>query len=848
MLGTNPLKTLAIAAQLALFLFVVERRFELESPAFRVICRIAAGGFLVHAFLPRRFRLPFFALLSVAGILWILGPATGGWVVGLSLALIGICHLPAPFSIRVSLLMISAIALAVTRLQILPAPFSAAVWPVLGAIFMFRLINYVYDLRHVKEPVSLWARVAYFLMLPNVAFPLFPVIDWRNFLRTYYDTDEHLIHQKGMQWMFRGLVHLILYRLVYYYFTLPMEQVSNVADLARFLVANYALYLRISGQFHLIIGMLGLFGFNLPETNHLYFLASGFSDYWRRINIYWKDFMVKIFYYPAFFRLRSLGPMRGLVLATAYVFVVTWALHSYQWFWLRGQFPVAGPDLAFWSLLGFFVILNSVREAKSGRRRTLGTKVWTWGESFLLALRTVAMFVSISVLWSLWTSGSLSNWKALWIVGEPGWAEGWSLVVAVVVAAIGAGTAVRYYADRVGRLRLSGSGLVFRRSAAATACALLVLVAIGNKRVAGTLPASVADTVLALRKQRLNEGDLALLTRGYYEDLLGVGMNSEVWALYAKEPPGWYGEIDVMYRDTHDFLGREHVPLSKSVAKNLPVEMNRWGMRDKDYERTKPAGTFRVALMGDSYAVGLGIPPDSTWESLVEARLDANPPAGFQRAEILNFSVGGYRTMQRVWAMESKALAFEPDAVFYLAHENDMTSLKDLADALRQDVEVPYSALAEMGARVGVGRDTPEAAAERRLQKIGEEIVGWTYRRAVAACRERGVLPVWVFMRTTTEGEWQDAHATLRRLAESAGFIVLDLGDTYGDVPMKSLFLAEWDQHPDIAGHRLIADRVWSEMRTRDDVFGAGRASRPTSAEPASGAGAEAVAGKTSDT
>ena len=70
--------------------------------------------------------------------------------------------------------------------------------------------------------------------------------------------------------------------------------------------------------------------------------------------------------------------------------------------------------------------------------------------------------------------------------------------------------------------------------------------------------------------------------------------------------------------------------------------MNRWGMRDRDYEKVKPAGTFRAALMGDSYAVGLGVPPDSTWESLVEARLSASPPKGFERAEILNFSVGGF--------------------------------------------------------------------------------------------------------------------------------------------------------------------------------------------------------------
>ena len=67
--------------------------------------------------------------------------------------------------------------------------------------------------------------------------------------------------------------------------------------------------------------MLHLFGFNLPETHHRYFLASSFTDFWRRINIYWKDFMMKVFYYPAYFRLRRFGDTVALVLATVFMFL-----------------------------------------------------------------------------------------------------------------------------------------------------------------------------------------------------------------------------------------------------------------------------------------------------------------------------------------------------------------------------------------------------------------------------------------------------------------------------------------------------------------------------------------------
>ena len=97
--------------------------------------------------------------------------------------------------------------------------------------------------------------------------------------------------------------------------------------------------------FHLIVGMLHLFGFRLPETHRLFYLSSSFTDFWRRINIYWKDFMQKIFYYPAVFRLKHLGTTRALVIATLYVFVMTWFLHAYQWFWLRGTMRSTKPPM-----------------------------------------------------------------------------------------------------------------------------------------------------------------------------------------------------------------------------------------------------------------------------------------------------------------------------------------------------------------------------------------------------------------------------------------------------------------------------------------------------------------------
>src|SRR5439155_2076133 len=132
----------------------------------------------------------------------------------------GICHLPVPFSVRgIGLLMLGAV-LASQRGKLLPFPWAEAIFPILASMFMFRLIVYFYDLRHDTVPVTPWQSLAYFFMIPNACFPLFPVVDFKTFRRTYYAADAYETYQRGIDWMLRGVIHLLLYRYIYYYVTL----------------------------------------------------------------------------------------------------------------------------------------------------------------------------------------------------------------------------------------------------------------------------------------------------------------------------------------------------------------------------------------------------------------------------------------------------------------------------------------------------------------------------------------------------------------------------------------------------------------------------------------------------
>src|SRR3546814_5750201 len=78
---------------------------------------LAFAGFAVHYFLPQRFRLPFFAGLSVVAVLFVFGLADGAWLLGFGLLLLGICHLPFSLWLRIGLLVGAGLFAAAARIR-----------------------------------------------------------------------------------------------------------------------------------------------------------------------------------------------------------------------------------------------------------------------------------------------------------------------------------------------------------------------------------------------------------------------------------------------------------------------------------------------------------------------------------------------------------------------------------------------------------------------------------------------------------------------------------------------------------------------------------------------------------
>jgi D-alanyl-lipoteichoic acid acyltransferase DltB (MBOAT superfamily) len=819
---------LSLALQLFLVLWVVDR-FELErGRGLPELSPLIFGGFVIHAWLPKPWRMPFFLGLSLAGFLLVFGAALGGALVGIGLVLIGICHLPAPWWLRITLLLGAGAALTAMRADLIDAPWAVRILPVLGSIFMFRLVLYVYDLRTEESAATPWQRLSYFFLLPNVLFPLFPIIDYKTFLRTWYARADHLIHAKGVDWISRGVIQLLLYRLIYRAYTPPIEAVGSIGMAVIYMLSAYLLYLRVSGLFHLIVGVLALFGFDLPETHHRWALASGFNDLWRRINIYWKDFMMKIVYYPIFIRMRRKDPTRAMVVATLVVFLVSWLLHSYQWFWIRGSFPLTVVDAIFWILFAVAVLANSLLQARGGARRaSLTQRQVTRRQALVHALKVTGMFSFMCVFWSFWTGNDLATFGELLEASARGPLSELLALLALLATAVIVG--VVYQLNVQVRWERWQAKRSFSHRALGNIAVLLALLAFGTPSITGLEDNVSAD---ALRSEGLNAQDQELMLRGYYEEILvgeqHLGLMSDI---ASQTPDHWVKllDTDAARRMDEGILEFELLPDVELEYHEALLTTNRWAMRDQDYAKEKAPGTCRIALLGASIEMGSGVTNDEVFEAVTERMLnEANPGTTWERFEILNFAMNGYSMLMQIEVLGRKALGFEPDYVFVFAHGLDDRLLRvHLERAMRDEVVIPYPWLTKILEEGRLEHGLPKGRMRKSFELVQDELMAQAYRSIQQRATQHGARSVWIFLQHPPVPS--DFHIRrvegLQELADVTGFttIRLDNDRIYHDgKDWETLVLRPWDDHPNPQGHRNIAEELFRQMQLRSDELGLG--------------------------
>jgi hypothetical protein len=96
---------------------------------------------------------------------------------------------------------------------------------------------------------------------------------------------------------------------------------------------------------------------------------------------------------------------------------------------------------------------------------------------------------------------------------------------------------------------------------------------------------------------------------------------------------------------------------SRATYSNYLV-INSDGMVDREYPISKPEGTLRIALLGDSFTASEYLPTEEKFEGFLEKEL---PKQLGKSVEILNFGISAIETWNQLQIFHLKAAKYQPD-------------------------------------------------------------------------------------------------------------------------------------------------------------------------------------------
>ncbi len=239
------------------------------------------------------------------------------------------------------------------------------------------------------------------------------------------------------------------------------------------------------------------------------------------------------------------------------------------------------------------------------------------------------------------------------------------------------------------------------------------------------------------------------------------------------------------------------------------VRTNSFGMRGPEIEIEKPENTFRIALLGDSFAFGWGVEEEQSFGRVLERNLNTLFGGGVH-FQVLNFGVPGYSTFQEVQAFIQKGSCFNPDAVLVYFVQNDFGLPFFVRDVRNEKSQGLFSALEF--AKLTWKASNPDA------QEQLAQLQGWDPNTSLKRLREyleeRGV-PLFVAINPRKSQKMDISR--LGSVRKRRGATIIDLRDGLlrameaRGLEAKELTLS-FDPHPSALRHKIYGDLLTSHF------------------------------------
>lgn len=285
----------------------------------------------------------------------------------------------------------------------------------------------------------------------------------------------------------------------------------------------------------------------------------------------------------------------------------------------------------------------------------------------------------------------------------------------------------------------------------------------------------------------------------------------------------WKYAKDVKLRSADPQIGHRHRPNVRRQLMGVDVQINSLGLRDVERQRTKPAMTHRILVLGDSITFGWGVPFEKTFCQVLEKSLNADSPIPGSRIEVLNAGVGNLNTAMEVAYFKNEGLSLQPDLVLLAWFINDA----EPRPLPRRNWLAHHSyAYVWLDSAVDAGMRRTRGRPDYREYYAGlyrDANPGWpqcrqAIRELAEVCQARGI-PCGVVLVPELHSlgsgyEFSGVHAAVRKECEEAGLPVWDLLDAFpADGDARRYWVSPEDAHPNAAANELMAAEIDSDLR-----------------------------------
>ncbi len=262
----------------------------------------------------------------------------------------------------------------------------------------------------------------------------------------------------------------------------------------------------------------------------------------------------------------------------------------------------------------------------------------------------------------------------------------------------------------------------------------------------------------------------------------------------------------------------DHVKSSSAVLQNVTIRINSYGLRGGPVTPL-PSGERRILVLGNSIALGWGVPEEDTLEAQLQTMLAAHGAP----AQVLNGGMGNCDAQQYVARFFKNFATLSPTDIVVLYNMRD-------AEVVVPGAENPVLRYSELAV-------TLWTAYQRLFHKGGMNVLVDHYRDVnrvdapgfIAMKRSLAKLAQYakahgarIFLAMAPETHdlvdypFAYAHELMGRVAAEEGYTYIDLLPAMRNIPPDKIFVMPGDPHPNRLGHELMAREILPALLAAD--------------------------------